>query len=106
MTWPFLKFDMRYRAYGHATGAKHYSDMLHSLFLNSTCDIGEKRRQGHATLPFLIIDMRHLGPPSRAPTGVWIDILWARVDPVVLGRGHGVLVGPQLCVFHELDKVK
>ena len=36
-------------------------------FLNSTCNIGEKKRQGHATLAFLKIDMRHRDPPSRAP---------------------------------------
>ena len=41
--------------------------MGHSLLLNQTCDIGENKGQGHATLPFLKIDMRHWGPPSRAP---------------------------------------
>ena len=32
---------------------KNNSDMGHSLFLNSTCNTGENKRQGHATLPFL-----------------------------------------------------
>ena len=48
-------------------GGKNYSDMGHSLFLNSTCDIEENKRQGHATLPFLKFNMRHWGPQSRAP---------------------------------------
>ena len=42
-----------------ATGAKNHNDMGHSLFLNSTCDIGENKRQGHETWPFPKIDMRH-----------------------------------------------
>ena len=36
-------------------GGKHYSDMLHSLFLNSTCDMGIDNRQRHAILAFLKI---------------------------------------------------
>ena len=32
-----------------------------------TCDFGENKRQGHVTLPCLKFDMRHWGPPSRAP---------------------------------------
>ena len=49
------------------------SDMRQSLFLNPTCDIGESvrqgqnKRQGHAALPFLKIDMHHWEPPLRAP---------------------------------------
>ena len=46
---------------------KTYSDMEHSLFLNLTCDIGENKRQGHATLSFLKIDTRHWGPPIKGP---------------------------------------
>ena len=41
--------------------------MGHSLFLNSTFDMGINKRQGHGTLSFLKIDMRHGDPPSRAP---------------------------------------
>ena len=41
--------------------------MGHSLFSNPTCDIGEHKRQGHATLPFLKIDLRHWGPPIKGP---------------------------------------
>ena len=33
-------------------GLTNHSDMGHGLFLNSTCDIGENKRQGHVTLPF------------------------------------------------------
>ena len=44
---------------------KNYSDMCHSLFLNSTCDMGINKRQRHATLAFLKIDRRHGDPPSR-----------------------------------------
>ena len=43
--------------------------MGHILFLNSTCDIGENKRQGHATLSFLKIDMRHWGSPIKGPIG-------------------------------------
>ena len=49
-------------------GGKKYSDMGHSLFLNSTCDIEENKRQGHATLPFLKFDIRHWGPPIKGPS--------------------------------------
>ena len=38
-------------------------------FLNSTGDMGNNKRQRHATLTFLKIDMRHQDPPSRASTG-------------------------------------
>ena len=44
-----------------------YSDMQHSTFLNSTCDIRENKRQRHVTLPFLKIDMRRWGPPIKGP---------------------------------------
>ena len=50
-------------------GGTNYSDMGHSHFLNSTRDTVENKRQGHATLLFLKFDMRHWGPPSRAPKG-------------------------------------
>ena len=46
---------------GH--GGKKDSDMRHDYFLNSTCDIGENKRQRHATETFLKIDMRHREPP-------------------------------------------
>ena len=32
------------------------------------CDIGKNKRQGHETLPFLEIYMRHWGPPIKVPT--------------------------------------
>ena len=51
-------------------GAKNCSDMGHSHFLNPTCDIGGNKRQGHATLPFLKIDMRHWGAPIKGPINV------------------------------------
>ena len=61
-------------------GGKHYSDMGHSLFLNSTCDILENKQQGHATLPFLKFNMRHRGPPIKGPCigiGTFcVDIVW------------------------------
>ena len=44
-----------------------WSDMWHSHFLNSTCDIEKNKWQRH-TLPYLKIDMWHLGTPSRAPS--------------------------------------
>ena len=43
--------------------------MGHSIFLNSTCDIVENKLQGHATLPFLKIDMRHWGRPIKGLIG-------------------------------------
>ena len=43
------------------------SDMGHIHFLYSTCDIEENKQQRDATLPFLKMDMRHWGPPFRAP---------------------------------------
>ena len=36
------------------------------IFLNSTWDI-EDTSDRHATLPFFKIDIRHWGPPSKAP---------------------------------------
>ena len=56
-------------------GGKNYSDMGHSLFFNSTCDVVENKRQGHATLPFLKFDMRHWGPPSRGPLLAGIEVV-------------------------------
>ena len=41
------------------------SDMGHCLFLNSTCNNKENKRQRHAILPFLKIDMRRWGPPTK-----------------------------------------
>ena len=35
--------------------------MGHSHFLNSTCDIGENKRQRHETLSFFKVDMQHQG---------------------------------------------
>ena len=49
------------------------------IFLNSTCDMRGKKRQVHAILPILKIDMRHVGPPSRAPVR-------AGVEPLLSGR--------------------
>ena len=59
MTWGIVTCDMG--------GGLKCSDMEHCYFLSVTCDIEENKRQRHATLPFLEIDMRHWGPPSRAP---------------------------------------
>ena len=42
--------------------------MGHSLFLNLTCDILENKGQGHASLPFLEIDMPHWGSPVKGPS--------------------------------------
>ena len=53
--------DMRY-------GGKQDSDTRHGYFLNSTCDMVENKRQRHATLPLLKVDMRHrdhLPPPIK-----------------------------------------
>ena len=41
--------------------------MGHIHFLNLTYDIEESKRQRHATLPFLKIDMQHRGPPIKGP---------------------------------------
>ena len=48
-------------------GFQKYSDMRQAYFLNSTCDMAINKRQRHATLPFLKIDMRHWGPPIKGP---------------------------------------
>ena len=48
--------------------AHDYSDMGHSFYLKSTDDIPKNKRQGHATLPFLKIDMRHFGSPLKGPS--------------------------------------
>ena len=69
-TWAFLKFDIRHGDWWHATGAKNYSDMWESLFLNSTCDIRENKRQWHATLPFLLINLWYWGSPVKGPLRV------------------------------------
>ena len=49
-------------------GFQKYSDMRRGSFLNSTCDMAINKRQRHATLPFLKIDMGHWGPPVKGPT--------------------------------------
>ena len=56
--------------------------MEHIHFLNLTCDIEENKRQRHATLSFLKIDMLHWGPPVDGPELGVLD----RV-----GRGGGVV---------------
>ena len=62
----FLEFDMQHRAEWHGTwGLNKSSDMTHSHFLKSTCDIKENELQRHATLPFIEIDMPHWGPPLQ-----------------------------------------
>ena len=48
-------------------GNTNYSDMGQSLLLNSTSDIGENKRQGHVTFPFLEIDRRHWEPTIKGP---------------------------------------
>ena len=72
-TWAYLKFGMRHRFSDMQQGGKYHSDMRHSLFLNSTCDIGENKRKGHATLPILKIDMRQWGPLIKGPMPGWIS---------------------------------
>ena len=52
-------------------GGKNYSDMGHGLFLNSTCNIGENKQQGHATLLFFNFDTRHWGPHIKGPLQGW-----------------------------------
>ena len=47
-------------------GGERYSDIRHRFVLNSTCHIVKNKRQGHATLPFLKIDMRS-GAPHQGP---------------------------------------
>ena len=64
-TRAFLKFDTGFS--DMQQGLINYSDMGQSHFLNSTYDIGEKKGQGHATLPFLKIDIRHWGSPIKGP---------------------------------------
>ena len=58
--WDIELIDMRH-------GFQNDSDMGQGYFLDSTCDMGINKRQGHAALAFLKIDRRHGGPPSRAP---------------------------------------
>ena len=53
--------------------------MGHCKFLNSTGDMGNNKRQRHATLAFLKIDMRHQDLPSRAPL---------RLEKKALGLGN------------------
>ena len=51
--------------------------MQHEHFLNLTRDMVISKRQGHATLPFPKIDMRHQNPPHQGPHLWWADsILW------------------------------
>ena len=40
---------------------------MHGHFLNSTGEMGISKQQGHVTLAFLKICIRHQDPPSRAP---------------------------------------
>ena len=63
------------------------SDIRHGYILHSTCDMVENKRQRHATLPSLKIDMRHRDPPpppSRAPKVKPV----ARVSVPTHCRGH------------------
>ena len=66
-------------------GSKNYSDMGHSLFLNSTFDMGIYKRQGHAILAFLKIDMWHGDhpPPVKGPSGYLRhgNYCWIRIPP-------------------------
>ena len=43
-------------------------DMYMAIFLDSTWDNGNVKRQRHATLAFLKIVMRHQDPPSKTPS--------------------------------------
>ena len=65
--WGFLKFNMRHKSRRHVTWGLKCSDMRHSHFLKSACDVEENNRQRDAALLFLKIDMRHLGPPIKGP---------------------------------------
>ena len=67
VTLVFLKFDMQQGALATRQMLKNHSDMRHEHFLNWARDIVMSKQQGHATLSFLKIDMRHQDPPSRAP---------------------------------------
>ena len=58
------------------------------LFLNSTCDNVDNKQQGHATLPFLKIDMRHWGAPSRAPTMHAPSAHWTITNPVLVVKRY------------------
>ena len=51
-----------------------YSDMRHSHYLNSTCDIGENKCQRDVTLQFPKTDMRHWGPSLKSPS--WLRDVW------------------------------
>ena len=66
-TQPFLKFLNATHGLGTCDRGLTSNNMGYSLFLNSTCDIGGNKRQGHATLPFLEIDLPHWSAPSSAP---------------------------------------
>ena len=46
-------------------GGKKETDSQHSYFLNSICNMGKNKRQGHATLTFLEIDTLHQDPHQR-----------------------------------------
>ena len=46
-----------------------------SLLLNSTCDVGENKRQVHVVLPFLKNDMQHWGPPHQGPHSRSLDLV-------------------------------
>ena len=58
--------------------------MGHGHLLNLTGDKGNFKRQRHAALSFLKIDMRHQAPLSRAPT---VDVVCSR--PTCKGAGDG-----------------
>ena len=49
-------------------GFQKYSYRRQAYFLNSTCNMAINKRQGHATLPFLKIDIRHWGSPVKGPS--------------------------------------
>ena len=62
------KLFMKDRQFGPGRRYQNkYSENAQSLFLDSTCDIEEYKRQRHATLAFIRIDMRHWGPPPPRP---------------------------------------
>ena len=74
-----------------------FSDMGHTLSLNSICDIEEYKQQKHATLPFLKIDMRHWEPPIKGPPCLTVFMLLI----ATLSMSCSVRLWPPVCARHQ-----
>ena len=96
VTWTFLKIDMQHQQGLGTCDMRAKSDMGHTILFNLTCDVGGNKRQRHATLSIIKIDMRHWGPQSRAPSN--------SPPPAVTFHLHGSIL--DRTISHDISKIE